>query len=130
MDPKLNGHYDIWCCLPVVATVRFKRRAGAVRRRRLLRPRKAPAGWAPGVMRALFRKRRAASPTRHVPRAPGRRLRSPRVHLLEREQVEYFVGMPSNRRLEKRAQRLAGSAPALVRQSGARPGLTTCANLR
>jgi len=24
MDPKLNGHYDIWCYLPVVATVRFK----------------------------------------------------------------------------------------------------------
>ena len=37
---------------------------------------------------------------------------------LEREQVEYVVAMPSNRRLDKRAQRLMGRARVLSRQTG------------
>ena len=62
--PKLDGRYDIWCYLPVVATVRFKRSndepeqiavaacCGRARGRRAERP---------GVRRALVHKLRAAS---------------------------------------------------------------------
>src|SRR5437867_3120028 len=48
---------------------------------------------------------------RGLPRAAGWRL-------LEREQVEYVVAMPSNARLDKRARRLMGKARVLSRTTG------------
>jgi Transposase DDE domain group 1 len=49
----------------------------------------------------------------------GSRFASPKLFLfLEREEVEYVVAMASNRRLEKRAQRLMGRARVLSRQTG------------
>jgi hypothetical protein len=75
MDLKLNGHYDTWCYLPVVGTAAFNDEPAQFAVAAVLRPGKAPAGWAPrGVLRALLRRLRRLA-ERHVPRAPGRRLR-------------------------------------------------------
>src|SRR6266851_2430505 len=86
----------------------------------VLRPGTAPAVLgARGILRGLLRKLRAAFPgaTFRVRLDGG--FASPKLFLfLEREQVEYVVAMASNRRLEKRAQRLMGRARMLSRQTG------------
>lgn len=116
-----NGHYDTWCYLPVVATVTFNDEAAQFAVAAVLRPGKAPAGLgARGILRALLRKLRAAFPaaTFRV-RLDGGFASAKLFTFLEREQVEYVVAMPSNRRLDKRAQRLMGRARVLSRQTGA-----------
>jgi hypothetical protein len=115
-----NGHYDTWCYLPVVATVTFNDEPAQFAVAALLRPGKAPAGLgARGILRALLRKLRAAFPaaTFRV-RLDGGFASAKLFTFLEREQVEYVVAMPSNRRLDKRAQRLMGRARVLSRQAG------------
>jgi len=115
-----NGHYDTWCYLPVVATVTFNDEPAQFAVAAVLRPGKAPASLgARGILRGLLRKLRAAFPgaTFRVRLDGG--FASPKLFLfLEREQVEYVVAMASNRRLEKRAQRLMGRARVLSRQTG------------
>jgi hypothetical protein len=115
-----NGHYDTWCYLPVVATVTFNDEAAQFAVAAVLRPGKAPAGLgARGILRALLRKLRIAFPaaTFRV-RLDGGFASAKLFTFLEREQVEYLVAMPSNRRLDKRAQRLMGRARVLSRQRG------------
>ena len=116
-----NGHYDTWCYLPVVATVTFNDEPAQFAVAAVLRSGKAPAALgARGILRGLLRKLRAAFPgaTFRVRLDGG--FASPKLFLfLEREQVEYVVAMASNRRLEKRAQRLMGRARVLSRQTGA-----------
>jgi hypothetical protein len=115
-----NGHYDTWCYLPVVATVTFNDEPAQFAVAAVLRPGTAPAGLgARGILRALLRKLRTAF------RAATFRVRldggfaSPKLfRFLEREQVEYVVAMASNRRLEKRAQRLMGKARVRSRETG------------
>jgi hypothetical protein len=115
-----NGHYDTWCYLPVVATVMFNDEPAQFAVAAVLRPGKAPAGLgARGILRALLRKLRAAFPaaTFRV-RLDGGFASAKLFTFLEREQVEYVVAMPSNRRLDKRARRLMGRARVLSRQTG------------
>ena len=115
-----NGHYDTWCYLPVVATVTFDDEPAQCAVAAVLRPGTAPASLgARGILRVLLRKLRVAFPhaTFRVRLDGG--FASPKLFLfLEREQVEYVVAMASNRRLEKRAQRLMGRARVLSRQTG------------
>ncbi len=115
-----NGHYDTWCYLPVVATVTFNDEPAQVAVAAVLRPGKAPAGLgARGILRSLLRKLRAAFPTATFRvRLDGGCASAKLFRFLDREQVEYVVGMPSNRRVEKRAQRLMGRARVLSRQRG------------
>jgi hypothetical protein len=115
-----NGHYDTWCYLPIVATVTFNDEPVQFAVAAVLRPGKAPAGLgARGLLRRLLRKLRAVFPaaTFRV-RLDGGFASLKLFACLEREQVEYVVGMPSNRRLEKRVRRLMGRARVLSRQSG------------
>ena len=115
-----NGHYDTWCYLPVVATVTFDDEPAQCAVAAVLRPGTAPASLgARGILRVLLRKLRVAFPhaTFRVRLDGG--FASPKLFLfLEREQVEYVVAMASNRRLEKRAQRLMGRTRMLSRQTG------------
>src|SRR6266511_3968878 len=115
-----NGHYDTWCYLPVVATVTFNDEPAQFAVAAVLRPGKAPAGLgARGILRTLLRKLRAAFPaaTFRV-RLDGGFASAKLFTFLEREQVDYVVAMPSNRRLDKRARRLMGRARVLSRQTG------------
>src|SRR5881296_2416040 len=115
-----NGHYDTWCYLPVVATVTFNDEPTQFAVAAVLRPGKAPAGLgARGILRSLLRKLRAAFPTATFRvRLDGGFASAKLFRFLDREQVEYVVGMPSNQRVEKRAQRLMGRARVLSRQRG------------
>lgn len=116
-----NGHYDTWCYLPVVATVTFNDEPAQFAVAAVLRPGTAPAGLgARGILRVLLRKLRAAFPTATFRvRLDGGFASAKLFTFLEREQVEYVVAMPSNRRLERRAQRLMGRARVLSRRRGA-----------
>jgi hypothetical protein len=115
-----NGHYDTWCYLPVVATVTFDDEAAQFAVAAILRPGKAPASLgARGILRGLLRKLRAAFPTATFRvRLDGGFASSKMFLFLEREEVEYVVAMASNRRLEKRAQRLMGRARVRSRKTG------------
>jgi hypothetical protein len=115
-----NGHYDTWCYLPVVATVTFNDEPVQFAVAAVLRPGQAPAGLgARGVLRRLLRKLRTAFPAAPVRVRLDGGFASPKLFLfLEREQVEYVVAMASNRRLEKRAQRLMGRARVRSRETG------------
>ena len=115
-----NGHYDTWCYLPVVATVTFDDDAAQFGVAAILRPGKAPASLgARGILRGLLRKLRAAFPAATFRVRLDGGFASPKMFLfLEREEVEYVVGMAGNRRLEKRVQRLMGRARMLSRATG------------
>jgi hypothetical protein len=115
-----NGHYDTWCYLPVVATVTFDDEAAQFAVAAILRPGKAPASLGTrGILRGLLRKLRAAFPAATFRVRLDGGFASPKMFLfLEREEVEYVVAMASNRRLEKRAQRLMGRARVLARATG------------
>ena len=115
-----NGHYDTWCYLPVVATVTFNDEPAQFAVAAVLRQGTAPAGLgARGILRVLLRKLRAAFPTATFQvRLDGGFASAKLFTFLEREQVEYVVAMPSNLRLERRAQRLMGRARVLSRQCG------------
>ncbi len=115
-----NGHYDTWGYLPVVATVTFNDEPAQLAVAAVLRPGKAPAALgARGILRGLLRKLRAAFPgATFRGRLDGGFARPKLFLFLEREQVEYVVARASNRRLEKRAQRLMGRARVLSRQTG------------
>jgi hypothetical protein len=115
-----NGHYDTWCYLPVVATVTFDDEPVQFAVAAVLRPGTAPAGLgARGILRTLLRKLRAAFPAAAFRvRLDGGFASARLFQFLEREQVEYVVAMASNRRLEKRAQRLMGRARVLSRETG------------
>ncbi|HZM84712.1 MAG TPA: IS1380 family transposase [Candidatus Limnocylindrales bacterium] len=115
-----NGHYDTWCYLPVVATVTFNDEPAQFAVAAVLRPGTAPASLgARGILRALLRKLRTAFPAATLRVRLDGGFASPKLFLfLERAQVEYVVAMASNRRLDKRAQRLMGTARVRSRQTG------------
>src|SRR3989441_1213833 len=115
-----NGHYDTWCYLPLVATVTFNDEPAQFAVAAVLRPGTAPAGLgARGILRRLLRKLRAAFPDATFRVRLDGGFASPKLFtFLEREQVEYVVGMPSNSRLEKRTRRLKGKARVHSSQTG------------
>jgi len=115
-----NGHYDTWCYLPLLGFVSFGDEAEQYLVLALLRPGNSAAKLgAIGCLRTLFRTLRTAF--------PGARLRvgldggfagNDLLTFLEAEGVEYLVALGSNRRLEKRAQRLIGKARMRSKASG------------
>jgi hypothetical protein len=115
-----NGHYDTWCYLPIVATVTFNDEPAQFAVAAILRPGNAHAtAGARGLLRRLLAKLRTAFPTAILRvRLDGGFAAAKMLTFLDRQQVEYVVGMPSNVRLEKRARRLMGKARMLSKASG------------
>ena len=115
-----NGHYDTWCYLPVVATVTFNDEPAQWAVAAVLRPGNAPARrGARGILRRLLAKLRGAFPAATFRVRLDGGFASPTLFTyLEREQVEYVVGMASNARLDKRARRLMGQARVRARATG------------
>jgi DNA-directed RNA polymerase subunit N (RpoN/RPB10) len=115
-----NGHYDTWCYLPLLGFVTFDDEAEQYLVLALLRPGNSPAKQGTiGRLRALFRKLRAAFPDARLRvRLDGGFAGEDMLAFLETEAVEYAVGMGSNRRVEKRAQRLMGKARMRSKASG------------
>jgi hypothetical protein len=107
-----NGHYDTWCYLPLLGFVSFNDEAEQYLLFALLRPGTSPAKRGRrGRLRTLFRKLRAAFPgARLRVRLDGGFAGEDVLSFLEAEGVEYVVAIGSNRRLDKRAQRLMGRA--------------------
>jgi hypothetical protein len=115
-----NGHYDTACYLPLVATVTFNDEPEQFAVAAVLRPGNAPARrGARGLLRRLLAKLRAAfgGATYRV-RLDGGFAHPKLFQFLEQQQVEYVVAMPSNARLEKRAQRLMGKARMQSKATG------------
>ena len=115
-----NAHYDSYCYLPVVGTLQFNNEREKYLFTVILRPGNAPASrGAFGIlMRLLTRLRDAFPKTRFRVRLDGGFATPALLDYLELEQVEYLVGIGSNSRLEKRAQRLMGKVRMMARKSG------------
>jgi len=115
-----NGHYDTWCYLPLLGFVSFDDEPEQYLVLALLRPGNSAAKLgAIGRLRTLFRKLRAAFPgARLRVRLDGGFAGNDLLAFLEAEGVEYVVALGSNRRLEKRAQRLMGKARMRSKTSG------------
>ena len=116
-----NGHYDTWCYLPVAGFLTFNAEAEQYLFAYVLRPGNVTASvGAIGILSRLLPRLRAAF--------PGARLRvrldggyaAPEIFaFLEREGLEYVVGMAKNPVLERRAARLMGTARRVSRETGA-----------
>jgi hypothetical protein len=115
-----NGHYDTWCYLPLLGFVTFDDEPEQYLVLALLRPGNSPAKLGTiGRLRTLFQKLRAAFPRARLRvRLDGGFAGEELLAFLEREGVEYVVAVGSNRRLEKRAQRLMGQARMWSKSSG------------
>ena len=115
-----NGHYDTWCYLPIVATVTFNDESEQFAVAAILRPGNAHAtAGARGLLRRLLAKLRAAFPAAIMRVRLDGGFAAPKMFtFLDRQQVEYVVGMASNARLEKRARRLMGQARMRSKASG------------
>jgi len=115
-----NGHYDTWCYLPIVATVTFNDEPAQFVVAAILRPGNAHATvGARGLLRRLRAKLRPAFPAAILRiRLDGGFAAAKMFTFLDRQRVEYVVGMPSNARLEKRAHRLMGKARMRSNASG------------
>jgi hypothetical protein len=115
-----NGHYDTWCYLPLLGFVTFDHEPEQYLVLALLRPGNSPAKLGTiGRLRTLFQKLRAAFPRARLRvRLDGGFAGEELLAFLEAEAVEYVVAVGSNRRLEKRAQRLMGKAGMRSKLSG------------
>lgn len=115
-----NGHYDTWCYLPLVATLTFNDEAEQYLVAAVLRPGNSPAKHgAFGLVRALLRRLRRAFPKAPLRvRVDGGFAGNDWLDFLERQRVEYVVGLAGNARLERRAGRLLGEAYGLSKFSG------------
>lgn len=115
-----HGHYDTWCYLPLLGFVTFDAEPEQYLVLALLRPGNSPAKrGALGRLRTLFRKLRAAFPTARLRvRLDGGFAGNDVLAFLEAEGVEYVLALGSNRRLDKRAQRLMGQARMRSKATG------------
>ncbi len=115
-----NGHYDTACYLPLVATLTFDDEPIQYLVGIVLRPGNAPAGRGTiGRLRWLLRALRQAFPRTPVRvRLDGGFAGPALLAFLDRAGVEYVVGLPGNRRLDKRIRRLLGRARVLFRTTG------------
>jgi hypothetical protein len=115
-----NGYYDTWCYLPLVATVTFNAEPMQHVVAALLRPGTGAA--TPGVrglLRRLFTKLRALFPhVRLRVRADAGFTDAKLLAFLDAAEVEYVLGLASNRRLDKRVRRLLGRARMRARTTG------------
>jgi len=89
-----NGHYDIWCYLPLVATLTVNDEAEPYLVAIALRPGNSPATrGARGLLRMLVRRLRQAFPTAALRvRVDGGFAGNAWLDVLEAQRVEYVVG--------------------------------------
>ncbi len=115
-----HGHYDSWCYLPLVATLTFNDEAEQYLVAIVLRPGNSGAKpGAVGLLRTLLRRLRRAFPGAALRvRVDGGFAGNDWLDFLEREPVEYVVGLASNARLEKRIRRLVGRARMRAKGTG------------
>jgi hypothetical protein len=115
-----NGYYDTWCYLPLVATVTFNAEPMQHVVAALLRPGTGAATrGVRGLLRRLFTKLRALFPhARLRVRADAGFADAKLLAFLDAAEVEYVLGLASNRRLDKRVRRLLGRARMRVRTTG------------
>jgi hypothetical protein len=115
-----NGHYDTWCYLPLVATLTFNDETEQYLVAIVLRPGNSPAKHgACGLLRTLLQHLRRAFPgAAFRVRVDGGFAGNDWLDVLERQRVEYVVGLASNARLVRCAGRLLGEAYGLSKYSG------------
>jgi Transposase DDE domain group 1 len=115
-----NGHYDSWCYLPVAGFLTFNHEPDQYLFAYVLRPGNASASaGALGILSRLLPRLRAAFPgARLRVRLDGGYAGAEMFEFLEREGLEYIVGMAKNKVLERRAARLMGTARRLSRKTG------------
>jgi hypothetical protein len=115
-----NGHYDSWCYLPVASFVTFNHEPEQYLLSYVLRPGNAPATrGAIGILRRLLERLRAAFPRARVLVRLDGGFAAPEIfEFLEAEGCDYVVAMAKNKRLERRARRLMGTARRLSRRRG------------
>ena len=115
-----NGYYDTWCYLPLVATVTFNAEPMQHVVAALLRPGTGAATrGVRGLLRRLFTKLRALFPhARLRVRADAGFADAKLLAFLDAAEVEYVLGLASNRRLDKRVRRLLGRARMRARTTG------------
>jgi Transposase DDE domain group 1 len=116
-----NGYYDTWCYLPLIATVTFNLEPLQHVVAGLLRPGTgASTRGVRGLLRRLFTKLRTLFPrARRRVRADAGFANSKLLSFLDRAEVEYVLGLPGNRRLDKRVRRLLGRARMQARTTEA-----------
>jgi hypothetical protein len=115
-----NGYYDTWCYLPLVATVTFNTEPIQHVVAALLRPGTGAATrGVRGLLCRLFTKLRTLFPRGRLRvRADAGFADAKLLAFLDRAGVEYVLGLPGNRRLDKRVRRLLGRARMRARSTG------------
>jgi hypothetical protein len=115
-----NGYYDTWCYLPLLATVTFNTEPIQHVVAALLRPGTGAATrGVRGLLRRLFSKLHALFPRARLRvRADAGFADAKLLAFLDAAGVEYVLGLPGNRRLDKRVRRLLGRARMQARASG------------
>jgi Transposase DDE domain group 1 len=116
-----NGYYDTWCYLPLIATVTFNTEPLQHVVAALLRPGTGAATrGVRGLLRRLIAKLRALFPRARLRvRADAGFTEATLLRFLDRTGLEYVLGLPGNRRLDKRVRRLLGRARTQARTTGA-----------
>jgi hypothetical protein len=115
-----NGYYDTWCYLPLLATVTFNSEPMQHVVAALLRPGTGAATrGVRGLLRRLFAKLRALFPRARLRvRADAGFAEAKLLRFLDGAGVDYVLGLPGNRRLDKRVRRLLGRARMRARATG------------
>jgi len=115
-----NGYYDTWCYLPLIATVTFNTEPLQHVVAAVLRPGTGAATrGVRGLLRRLFSRLRALFPRARLRvRADAGFADATLLAFLDAAGVEYVLGLPGNRRLDKRVRRLLGRARLQARTSG------------
>jgi Transposase DDE domain group 1 len=115
-----NGYYDTWCYLPLIATVTFNTEPIQHVVAALLRPGTGAATrGVRGLLRRLFDKLRTLFPRARLRvRADAGFADAKLLAFLDAAEVEYVLGLASNRRLDKRVRRLLGRARMQARSTG------------
>jgi hypothetical protein len=116
-----NGYYDTWCYLPLLATVTFNTEPMQHVVTALLRPGTGAATrGVRGLLRRLVAKLRTLFPRARLRvRADAGFAEAKLLRFLDRAGLEYVLGLPGNRRLDKRVRRLLGRARMQARTTGA-----------
>ncbi|HLN48170.1 MAG: IS1380 family transposase [Steroidobacteraceae bacterium] len=115
-----NGHYDTWCYLPVAGFLTFNEEPEQYLFAYVLRPGNVTASiGAIGILSRLLPRLRSAFPRERLRvRLDGGYAAAEIFAFLEREGLEYVVGMAKNKVLERRAARLMGTARRVSRETG------------
>jgi hypothetical protein len=115
-----NGHYDTWCYLPVAGFLTFNEEPEQYLFAYVLRPGNVTASiGAIGILSRLLPRLRSAFPRARLRvRLDGGYAAAEIFAFLEREGLEYVVGMAKNKVLERRAARLMGTARRVSREMG------------